>query len=95
MTEFNKTLSKAIIKPTISLPTNNNVQGMLFYESQQNKPYYYNGSSWISIDKTISPVQSITTVNATDINTAINLVNELKEKINELLTNLDNGGVMD
>ena len=83
-------------------PTSNNL-GDLYYQTVNNQLRFYNGNEWVDIMRMATQnlsgnvlqsknVANITTSDATDLATALVLVNELKAKLNAKLTADRNSG---
>lgn len=62
-------------------------RGALFNDSTLNTIQMWSGVAWLRMFAPSAAVANVTSANATDLATAVTLVNELKDKLNQKLTN--------
>lgn len=87
---FNQPSSYSLIKSsdkgtTANIPTYNLEIGRIYYDETLNRPVFWNGTLWVDGYTKSSNVLDVSSPQATDLATALTLVNELKAKLNAKL----------
>ena len=101
--EFEANVYPIMIGTTAQRPVTNNAVGKMYYNTSINAYEVYNGTNWVKfindattldsgVVKKSASVNDVSSVDATDLATALTLVNELKAKLNAKLTADRNSG---